>query len=143
MSNVTFEIFKDAGGKTASKKKQPQSYVFVGDDPYRGGERTPQEWRKLFLGLGAMATGSNGSRLGSNEFGLEILYNGLVTMYEAACKALGTDTVDAAIEETWAEVVKSDAERAAKVRARMAANGEESDEEPEPEPTPVKTKTKK
>jgi len=107
-------------------KAAPQAYIFIGRDKYRAtDERTPQDWRKLFVCLSRMARGADGAELSQNEFGLGIVYDALEVMESAAKKALGAD-YDKAIEKHWSDAQKEDAERAAASAKRAAATATET-----------------
>ena len=63
-----------------SAKSAPQAYIFIGRDKYRATEdRTPQDWRKLFVCLSRMARDDDGREISQNEFGLGIVYDALET----------------------------------------------------------------
>lgn len=108
-------------------KNAPQAYIFIGRDKYRAtDDRTPQDWRKLFVCLSRMARDDDGREMSQNEFGLGIVYDALTKMEADAKKAL-KDDYDAAIEKHWKDALKEDSERAA-AAAKRAAEKTEADE---------------
>src|SRR5215467_6955323 len=124
LSAATTPAEKKADG---SVKTAPQAYIFIGRDKFRAtNERTPQDWRKLFVCLSRMARGADGAELSQNEFGLGIVYDALEVMEAAAKKALKGD-YETAIEKHWADAQKEDAERAA-ASAKRAAKSQEADD---------------
>lgn len=129
-TKVTFSAAVTPEAQKAEKrtKDAPQAYVFIGRDKYRAtDDRTPQDWRKLFVCLSRMARGANGEELSQNEFGLGIVYDALEVMEEAAKKALKGD-YETAIEKHWKDAQKEDAERAAASAKRLAAKNAADDQ---------------
>lgn len=126
MAKFTFSAATTAAEKsTEAKKADPQAYIFIGRDKFRSDERSPQEWRKLFIVLSRMARGG-GAEVSQNEFGLAIVYDALVELETEAKKALKGD-YDAAVEKHWTAAQKEDADRAA-ASAKRAAEKNDADE---------------
>lgn len=107
-----------------SVKSAPQAYIFIGRDKFRAtDDRTPQDWRKLFVCLSRMARKEDGSEMSQNEFGLGIVYDALEAMESEAKKALKAD-YETAIAKHWADAQKEDAERAAAASKRASKTAE-------------------
>lgn len=101
------EIKKDQGTELGD----PLAYVFVGRDKFRTdkgeGNRTAQEWRKLFMAISRMAGVSQ------NTLGLTILFDKLVEI-ENEYKKSDPKGWAAAFKKHCADIDKEDAEKLVK-----------------------------
>jgi hypothetical protein len=120
-SAATTPVQKKAEG---SAKAVPQAYIFIGRDKFRSDERSPQDWRKLFVVLSRMAR-NGGNEVSQNEFGLGIVYDALTEIEAEAKKQLKGD-YDAAVEKHWNDAQAEDAQRAAAAAKRAAAGDKEA-----------------